>query len=497
MTTKLLRFPIGVFLAAFAFAAALAPPADARDDAAAQKLPVTTSSAEAAELFDGGMVHFENHRWNLALADWNEATHLDPNFAQAYVWICFTTADPAEEARDRGKAKALAKSVTPGEKLLIRWMADVHENRYLEGIAAMNDMLAMYPHDKRLNFMAGYWLYRQDQYQMSEKLTLRALAEDPNYATCHNQLGYIYSRLGDIDKALEATAKYVELLPDQPNPHDSYGEMLRFAGRYDEALEQYRMALKVDPTFYISQKELGETYSLMGDEERARKEYEKAIEQAPSAGVKAEYLQKYALTYVREKDYKGADRAYRDAGSKAHAMKQWVWEARAYRIMGMYEPNESAATRNLNQASALLVAASGKVAQLDLNEERAQVLRVRVERRLAAHNIAGARELVTELRSMATSRSSVNTQRIYHGAAGALLVDQKQYPEAISHLEEDIANPLSMELLVTAYRKSGDAEDADNLSRKLRLWKVPGIEEALASNESAPVLAGKATPSDR
>ncbi len=464
-----------------------APPlsAGAADDLSSAKLPVTTSSQAAARYFETGMVHYENHRWNFALRDWNEAIRLDPNFAQAYVWICFTTADPAEEARDRARAKSLIKQVTPGEQLLIRWMAGVHENRYVEGIMAMNDMLAMFPQDKRLNFMVGYWLFRwQDEYEVSKKLTLRALAVDPNYATAYNQLAYLYSRSGDIDKALQYAAKYMELLPNEPNPHDSYAEMLRFAGRYMEALGQYRMALKVDPTFYISQKELGETYALIGEEEQARTEYEKAIQEAPSNGVKAEYLQKLALTYVREKKYAEADTAYLDAAAQAHAMKQWIWEARAHRVMAMYEPNPAAAIKNLDQADALLVQASRSVNQVDLNEEKAHILRVRVERALAAGDRATAEKLVTKLERLAGPGSSINTQRTYHGAAGTLLLDQKKYPDAISHLTEDVANPLSMKLLIGAYRETGASGDAAALSKRLQDWKVPSVEEALASDSS-------------
>jgi len=457
----------------------------AADEGSASKMPVTTVSEAAAHYFETGMVHYENHRWNFALRDWNEAVKLDPNFAQAYVWICFTTSDPAEEARDRAKAKALINEVTPGEQLLIRWMVGVRENRYVEGIMAMNDMLARFPHDKRLNFLAGYWLYRQDEYEIAKKVTLRALADDPNYATCYNQLGYVYSRLGGLDKALEYTAKYIQLLPNEPNPRDSYAEMLRFAGRYTEALEQYRIALKIDPTFYISQKEMGETYSLMGEEEQARKEYEKAIHEAPSNGAKAEYMQKRALTYVREKKYAEADAAYLDAAAKARAMEQWLWEARAYRVMAMYEPDPAAAMKNLDQAEALLAAASGKVAQLDLDEEKAHVLRVRVERALAAGDRSTAQRLVAELEKMAAPGASVNTQRIYQGAEGTLLVDQKKYAESIPYLEEDIANPLSMKLLVTAYSKTKAPGEAASLSKKLRGWKVPSIEEALAESDSS------------
>ncbi|MFZ1915968.1 MAG: tetratricopeptide repeat protein [Terriglobales bacterium] len=462
---------------------ARAKPDGAADGSSAQRLAVTTASDAAARYFETGMVYYENHRWNFALRDWREAIKLDPNFAQAYVWICFTTADPAEEARDREKARALANEVSPGEQLLIRWMVGVHEGRYVEGITAMNDLLAMFPHDKRLNFVVGYWLFRQDQYEMSRKLTLRVVAEDPNYATCYNQLGYIYSRLGDLDRALESTAKYIELLPNEPNPHDSHAEMLRLAGRFPEALEQYRTALKIDPTFYISQKELGETYSLMGDEERARREYEKAIHDAPSNGLKAEYLQMLALTYVREKKYGEADVAYLDAAAQAHAMEQWIWEARAHRVMAMYEQDQAAALKNLDQAEALLTAKNGILAPVDLAEEEAHVLRVRVELTLASGDRGTAQKLVAQLAKMASSGASVNTQRAYHGAAGTLLAAEGKYADAIPHLEEDLANPLSMKVLVTAYRRAGDSEKASSLSKKLRGWKIPSAEEALAASD--------------
>jgi hypothetical protein len=52
-----------------------------------QTLPVTTTSAAAARYFENGMLHYEAHRWNLALNDWHEAVKVDPNFALAYTWI--------------------------------------------------------------------------------------------------------------------------------------------------------------------------------------------------------------------------------------------------------------------------------------------------------------------------------------------------------------------------------------------------------------------------
>jgi tetratricopeptide (TPR) repeat protein len=390
-----------------------------------------------------------------------------------------TTVDPAEEASHREQAKASIKNASPGEQLVVNWMAGVHENHYVDGIAAMNDVLAMYPHDKRLNFLFGYWLYKLDQYDYAERLTQRALAEDPTYATAYNQMGYLYSRRGDYAKALEATARYVQLLPNEPNPHDSYAEMLRLSGRFDEALEHYHMALKIDPTFYISQKELGETYALMGQGEKAREEYAKAIHDAPSDGLKAEYLQKSALTFVRARQYEQADQAYLDAAAKAHAMQQWVWEARAYRSMAMYGSDRSAAIKNLEKAEALLAARKGAVAQADLDEEQARVWRVRAERALAAGDVAAARKAVDSLEQMAQSAGSTSIERTYQGALGTLLVAQHKFTAAVPHLQDDFANPISMKVLVTAYEKSRARPQAKVLLKKLQDWKIPGIEEAL------------------
>ena len=120
------------------------------------------------------------------------------------------------------------------------------------------------------------------------------------------------------------------------------------------------------------------------EEQCGKEEYAKAIHDAPSSGAKAEYLQKFALTWVREKKWAEADKAYRDAAQKAHAMEQWVWEARAYRMMAMYQPDQAVANQYLDQADVLLMAKKDALSKTDLDEEHARILRVRVERNLPA-----------------------------------------------------------------------------------------------------------------
>jgi len=165
-------------------------------------------------------------------------------------------------------------------------------------------------------------------------------------------------------------------------------------------------------------------------------------------------------------------------------MDQWIWEVRAHRVMAMYEPDQAAAMKNLDQADALLAAVRGKVSQLDWNEEKAHIVRVRVERAVAAGDTGKAEKLLAKLEQLASSGASVNLQRTYDGASGTLLFAQKKYSDAIPQLEEDIANPASMKLLLRACRETGDEDEARNLTRKLVGWKVPSTEEALAGMDS-------------
>src|SRR5580698_4316890 len=109
------------------------------------QLPVTTSSARARTDFEAAMQNFEQYRLDQTLQFLRAATKTDPKFAQAFIMIAKISKDPNEQAEARQRAKQLAAAVSPGEQLLIRWLAGAQEDDYLPAIAAMNDLLGQYP----------------------------------------------------------------------------------------------------------------------------------------------------------------------------------------------------------------------------------------------------------------------------------------------------------------------------------------------------------------
>ena len=466
-----------VFSSLIGFAPAESKPARPVPKNASAKLPVTTSSAEARLSFEKAMRAFEEYRIAETLQDLRAATQADTNFAQAFILISRMTTDPAEQTATRTRAKQLAVKVSPGEQMLIRWLAAAQENNYLPAIAAMNDLLAKYPRDQRLAYLAGDWLMQQQRYEQAVAVLERALKLFPDYAAALNDLAYGYADTGNFEKAFAAMDRYVALQPDQPNPHDSYGEILRMAGKFDAALEQYRMSIRIDPNFG-SEVGVADTYALMGKEREAREEYDRAIVFAPSNGDKVQRELQSAVTWIRENNRKQTERALSDVARHAHAAGLARLEAETHRILGMYEPDSKAAMKHL-QAALDVMGEEHAISASDRDEEIARILRVRAARLADIQDIDSASNVVTQLETMAgTSRSQV-IQICYHGAAGALLVAQRKFAEAIPHLEEGTGDPESMRLLWRAYTSTGATSDAQAIVSKLASLNLPTVEQAL------------------
>ncbi len=294
-----------------------------------------------------------------------------------------------------------------------------------------------------------------------------------------NNMGYSYAYLRQFDKAFAQMDKYVAALPQDANPQDSYAEILRMAGRFQESIEHYRASLAIDPEFYSSQFGIADTYSLMGDQTQARKEYEAGFRKFSLPELhKILWQTREATTYVREGDYQGADRAFRAIADYSDSKNMSQVEADTYRQMAMYQQNAKHGLALLKKADAALH--EGKNAmQAAIRQESAQILRARVEIALKARNKKIVSSSLAKLAQLSQSSDDKVIDSAYHGAGGAVAFSDGKYNEAITHLEEDENNPLSLELLAAAYQNSGDRTQAQHTAETLANFNDPSLEQAL------------------
>ena len=449
-------------------------------------LPVTTSSPKALELYEKGMQDYENLYLERCNEDWRAAVKEDPNLAVAWIWIAFNSGNPQEVSDARAKAKAIAPKLTPGEQLMIAWISKVQEGDFLGGITAMNDMLEMYPHDKHVLYLAANWLMGENGNDQAKRILEKALSLDKNFPAALNDLAYVDARNREFPKALAAMDRYVALLPKEPNPQDSFGELLRMAGNFDGSLQHYRAALKIDPDFVTSQLGLGDTYALMGNQEQARVEYDKAIRYAHNENERLTFSMQKAMTYVRDGNFAEADKQYHEIAETAHAKEQDLQEAQALRHMAEYQADDNAALKHLKLAEESLSHRS-TISASDRDEELSRILRTRVVRAASAGDQPLADKSLQQLETLANGSRNRLIQSSYQGAAGILLINQKKFEEAITHLEEDQDNPFTMELLVQAYYQTMQTDKLHEVEAKLRGTNVPTMEQALV----VPALRAK------
>jgi tetratricopeptide (TPR) repeat protein len=442
------------------------------------KIMPVTGSPKALELYEKGMHDYEYLYLERCNEDWRAAVKEDPNMALAWAWIAFNSRDPQEIKEARDHAKALIPRITPGEQLMVQWIVKVEEGDYIGGISAMNDMLAMYPKDRRLLYLAGNWLMGENGNDQSERIFEKSLALDKNDAPALNDLAYVYARQRKFPQAFAIMDRYVALLPTEPNPNDSYGELLRMAGNFEGSLKHYRAALKIDPTFVTSQVGIADTLALMGDQKQARGEYDKAIAQAHNEADRIDYMMQKAMTYVRDGDLASADKAFDEAAGTAHAKGLDLQESQAHQRMSEYQKEDAMGLTHLDAAEKALSCRSD-LPVLDSNQQLARILRLRAVRASHMGNTDLAKASITHLEQMATASRDMVIQSSLHGAEGALLMAQSKFEDAIPQLEDDLDDPFSLQLLSQAYSETGASDKLHETESRLRAMNVPTIEQAL------------------
>ncbi len=431
------------------------------------RLPVTTSSQPAARLFDEGLRLRYDYHTEQALKKWREATIKDPNFAQAWTYIVWLGVDPGEVRQAAEKARLASQNVTPGEKLLVKWILATNQGRFLNAIAAMNDLLAMYPRDSQLNYEAGLWRQSQGDYEGAVRLTKRALEIDPNFAGALNTLGYDLAFMHQYDEAIPYLKRYVEVEPNDPNPRDSLAEILQQAGRLDESLAEYREALKLDSRFYHSQNGLGDVYALLGNQERAREEYARALPMALTPQDRLDCEIQSAISYAREGDVKQARVELASVLAEATKLHLNAYRSSIHQDLALLAESSTAAFQHLDQAEAALQT-PGRVSGAVRSRQLARTLRMRS--RLAAEDgkLEMARAAVARLQKMVQTTRSNAVERAYHGANGALLAAESKTGAALEELREDPEDPFSMAKLAELQAASGDAHAAAEIKARLQ-----------------------------
>jgi tetratricopeptide (TPR) repeat protein len=305
-TTRFLFLPLAML--ALAFLSACSGTSDARsadegssNELVANEIPITTSSAEARQLYVEGRTLFETLRALDSRPILERAVEIDPTFASAYLLLANTAPSPEVFFSNLELAIANVERVSEGERLQILATKAGVDGDGDRQLALLRELVAKYPGDARAhNALAGQLAFARQQWDEGIDEYRKVLEIDSDYAPALNSLGYAARAAARYDVAEDAFRRYIDVLPSEPNPYDSYAEFLMKMGRFDESIVQYRKALEVDPTFTASDIGIANNQMFLGHGKDARATMDALFEKAPNDGVRTTALFWKAAAWLHE-----------------------------------------------------------------------------------------------------------------------------------------------------------------------------------------------------
>jgi tetratricopeptide (TPR) repeat protein len=256
---------------------------------------ITTSSPEALKYYVEGRRHQYNAEGKQAVAFYEKAVEIDPEFAMAYRALSMQRNDMAIARKYLKKALELSARLPEGERLLIEanWY-DVEED-YARAIEVLEELLKIYPHHN----LGIFWL------------------------------AYVYDNAGDIGKAIE---RY-EICVQNQKTAINFGNLANAymeKGLYQKAEDVCRSFLKdVQDNAYVRE-ELVTSYLC-------RREFDPALAEA----------EKLYLLSPSDKEYKGRVLFFKDDFAGAEKI---LGRDALLLIRGKFEENVNISRQNLEKS---------------------------------------------------------------------------------------------------------------------------------------------------
>ena len=432
-------------------------------------VPLSTESAEAKDLYLKGRKLAEELRAHDGRKLFEQAAAKDPSFAMAHYQLAINSATAKDFFEHLNEAVELSDKASEGERLMILNLQAGGNAQPKKALEYAEELVAKYPQRRAGPLPPRQRVLRPAAVRQGDRAVPEGDRDQSEVlAAPTTPLGYAYRPLEKYTEAEEAFKKYIELIPNDPNPYDSYAELLMKTGRFDESIAQYRKALGVDQHFSNSHIGIATNLMLQGKHDEAAAEAQKLYDAARDDGDRRFAL--FARSVI-----------YADAGRTAAAVKEiereYALDARLADSANM--SGDAQLIGNILLDAGRPDEAAKKFWQaLDLVDKSSLSDEVKADTRLADHynkarvslakgDIETARKESQEYMSGAVARNNAFRIRQAHEMAGTIALKEKKYDDAITHLGQgNQQDPQVVYYTALAYQGKGDTGKARELAAK-------------------------------
>jgi tetratricopeptide (TPR) repeat protein len=216
---------------------------------------ITTQYPEAYRIYSEGRTLYLQSRFKESIPYMEKAIAIDPDFAMAYRSIATAYSNmgghPDEVKEYFNKAMEKTDRLALREKLLIQAQYAYYvEQDYKKSLDIWTSFLKEYPEDNVAN--QGISVIYQERLDLENAIPhLEICRNNRNeFVSTYNNLGNVYSLLGEYEKAREVYREHMEYFGETVNMQVRITNSYAFEGRLDEALLEANKALAMSPLSY-------------------------------------------------------------------------------------------------------------------------------------------------------------------------------------------------------------------------------------------------------
>lgn len=124
-------------------------------------------------------------------------------------------------------------------------------------------------------------IIRNVDWKNQDNLWLAAAKTSPNSPQNHNNLGDLWARRGDLDRAIEEFKIAIALNPRYADAYHNLANIYQRKGDWEQALKNYQKANEINPNIWQTYQNIAAIYFEMGEFEKAKEAALKLLEINP------------------------------------------------------------------------------------------------------------------------------------------------------------------------------------------------------------------------
>jgi tetratricopeptide (TPR) repeat protein len=230
--------------------------------------------AAAQSLYSQGLAQISRDDYAKAVAYFDRATEIDPNYAEAWYQAGFCYGMLGKHA-DALKASRRAAALRPewAETFVNVGASSFALGQFKDAVEAYRQATRLDPYNPDAQFALGLSLNKLNRADEEILAYKRAVAQKPDHAGALERLGLAYFKAKRFAEAAQAFETLKTYKPEAKT-YNYLGESLFELGKTEESVEAFNNAVNLNPDFDKSRYNLGRAYLKLGDRDSASVQYE-------------------------------------------------------------------------------------------------------------------------------------------------------------------------------------------------------------------------------